>query len=402
MPVFEFDAKKSDGSIMSGTIDAPDEQTATDRLLERRLYPLSVKPQNRGMNMSFNVPFFDRVKVKDLVVFSRQLSVMSEATLPLVQSLRILIDQTDNEKLKEIVANVAAEVDGGSKFSQALAQHPKVFSNFFVSMIRSGETSGRLDEVLNYLADQQEKDYDLMSKIRGAMIYPVFIVLGLIVVGIVMMVYVVPKLTSILVESGAELPLPTKVLIASSDFVSTYWWALLIGVVILGIISRVLFKRDDGRRAFDLFLLKLPIFGPLFQRIYLVRVTRTLVTLIQGGVPLPQALDITADVVGNKVYADLIRETKTEVDDGNPLASVFVKSDTVPVMVSQMMNLGEQTGRLDQVLEKLTNFYAREIQNSVDNLVSLIEPLIMVVMGIAVGVMVAAIILPMYNLATAF
>ncbi len=402
MPVFEFSAKKPDGSMTNGTIEAVDEESAKNTLLEKRLYPLDVHLKNRGLNMSFDVPFLDRVKVKDLVVFSRQLAVMSEATLPLVQSLKILVDQTDNAKLKEVITTVAAEVDGGSNFSQALAAHPKVFSNFFVSMIRSGETSGRLDEVLNYLADQQEKDYDLMSKIKGAMIYPVFIVAGLIVVGIVMMVFVVPKLTAILVESGAELPLPTKALIAVSGFLVSYWWLVVLLVIGLVIGGRLSLRTDNGRRTFDLFLLKLPIFGPLFQRIYLVRVTRTLVTLIQGGVPLPQALDITADVVGNKVYADLITETKTEVDDGNPLASVFVKSSTVPVMVSQMMNLGEQTGRLDQVLEKLTNFYTREISNAVDNLVSLIEPLIMVVMGIAVGVMVAAIILPMYNLATAF
>lgn len=402
MPVFEFSAKKPDGSMTSGTLEATDEKAAMNVLLEKRLYPLMVKPKNRGINMTFDVPFLDRVKVKDLVVFSRQLAVMSEATLPLVQSLKILVDQTDNPKLKEIIATVAADVDGGSKFSQALAAHPQVFSNFFISMIRSGETSGRLDEVLNYLADQQEKDYDLMSKIKGAMIYPAFIIVGLIVVGIVMMVFVVPKLTAILIESGAELPLPTKILIASSGFLVGYWWLILILLVILVVVGRMVLKTHDGRKTFDLALLKLPIFGPLFQRIYLVRVTRTLVTLIQGGVPLPHALEITADVVGNKVYADLISETKTEVDDGNPLASVFVKSDTVPVMVSQMMNLGEQTGRLDQVLEKLTNFYTREISNAVDNLVSLIEPLIMVVMGIAVGVMVAAIILPMYNLATSF
>jgi len=402
MPIFEFQAKKPDGSTFTGTVDAPNEQSVVEQLLSRKYYPLSVEIQAKKIGSDFNVAFLNRVKIKDLVIFSRQLAVMSEATVPLVQSLRILVDQTENPKLKEVIADLADEVDGGSKFSQALSAHSKIFSNFFISMIRSGETSGRLDEVLNYLADQQEKDYDLISKVKGAMIYPIFIIVTLIAVGFLMMIFVVPKLTSILTDTGTELPLPTKILIALSGFTQQFWWAIILGSVILVVVLKIFLKRPQVKRQWDLLLLKLPIFGKLFQRIYLVRVTRSIVTLVQGGVPLPQALEITADVVGNKVYKDLILETKKEVDDGNPLASVFLRSKEVPVMVSQMMSLGEETGRLDQVLEKVTSFYSREIDNMVENLVSLIEPLIMVVMGIAVGGMVSAIILPMYNLASGF
>ncbi len=402
MPVFEFSAKKQDKSVVTGKVDAVDESAAFELLRSRGLYPISISEKSSGLHKEIELSFLNRIKVKDLVVFSRQLAVMAEASLPLVQSLKILVDQTENPKLKKVIRELGSHVDGGAKFSQALAKYPDIFSGFFVSMIRSGETSGRLDEVLNYLADQQERDYDLMSKIKGAMIYPIFIVAGLIVVGIVMMVFVVPKLTSILVESGATLPLPTQILINISDFMASFWWAILAGVAVLGVSFKFFLNTERGRGMWDVFKVKVPIFGALSKRIYLVRMTRSLNTLIAGGVPLPDALSITADVVSNKVYSDLIWQTKKEVDGGNPLASVFLTSNDVPAMVSQMMRLGEQTGRLDQVLEKLTSFYSREIENMVGNLVSLIEPLIMVVMGIAVGVMVAAIILPMYNLATSF
>jgi len=231
MPVFKFQAKKSDGSTLTGTTEAPNEQAVVDQLLEKKYFPLSVEIQAKKISSGFNIAFLNRVKIKDLVIFSRQLAVMSEATIPLVQSLKILVDQTENPKLKEVIADLANEVDGGAKFSQALAAHPKIFGNFFIAMVRSGETSGRLDEVLNYLADQQEKDYDLISKVKGAMIYPIFIVVGLIVVGFIMMIFVVPKLTSILTESGAELPLPTRILIALSDFTQQFWWLIILSVV---------------------------------------------------------------------------------------------------------------------------------------------------------------------------
>lgn len=400
MPIFEFQAKKKDGSSFTGTVEAPNEEAVFKLLSDKQYYPLVVRKKSKGIGGNINITFLTRIKVKDLVIFARQLAVMSEATVPLVQALRILVDQTENEKLKKIIADVGDEVDGGSKFSQALAKHEKVFGNFFISMIRSGETSGRLDEVLNYLADQQEKDYDLMSKVRGAMIYPAFIISSLIVVGFVMMIFVVPKMTDILTQAGSELPLPTKILIFTSDFMVSYWWLVLGGMVGLAVGLKFGIRNKKFKKLWDLLQLKVPVFGNLLQRIYLVRVTRSLVTLVQGGVPLPQALEITSAIVGNQVYRDLLDETKKEVDDGNPLASVFLRSKHVPAMVSQMMNLGEQTGRLDQVLSKLTDFYSREIENLVANLVSLIEPMIMIIMGVAVGGMVAAIILPMYSVAT--
>jgi type IV pilus assembly protein PilC len=280
-----------------------------------------------------------------------------------------------------------------------MAKRPKVFSNFFVSVVRSGETSGKLDEVLNYLADELEKDYDMMSKIRGAMIYPAFVFCGLGGVGVMMMVFVVPKLTAILTETGVQLPIATRILIGLSGFLQSYWWLLII-ILLGGVVGIKLFTNTAAGKAFiDTALLKLPIFGHLFQRIYLVRFTRSLQTLIVGGVSISKGLRITADVVTNQVYKDIITQTIKEVEDGNSISSIFMERKEIPRMVSQMMSIGEKTGRLDIILSRITDFYSREINNMLANLMTLMEPIIMVVMGIAVGIMVAAVILPMYNMA---
>lgn len=401
MSFFQYRARNSRGDVVQGAVDAPSENVASSILVDRGLIILSLTEKEKK-SLSIDISFLNRIKTKDVVVFSRQLAVMASASVPIVQALKILVSQTNNDKLKVIISEVADEVDGGAKLSQALGRYRKVFTDFYVAMIRSGETSGKLDEVLNYLADQQEKDYDLSSKIKGAMIYPIFILSGLVVVAIVMMVFVVPKLTAIISESGAKLPLATRVLIATSDFMQQFWYVLIfvIGGGLFALYK--LTRQGPGKVMFDRLKLKVPIFGKLWQRIYLVRMTRSLSTLIVGGVPLTTALEVVADVVGNYMYSDLIRRTIKEVEDGNSVATLFLKSSDVPAMVSQMMSVGEQTGRLEQILSKITEFYSREVENLVNNMVSLIEPLIMILMGVGVGLMVAAIILPMYQLASSF
>jgi len=401
MSLFEYKARNSEGDIMQGAVEAPSENIASSILVDRGLIILSLTEKSkRGLSFDFDI--FNKPKTKDIVVFSRQLAVMASASVPLVQALRILVDQTENPKLKEIISEVADEVDGGAKLSQALEKYVKLFSDFFVAMIRSGETSGKLDEVLNYLADQREKDYDLTSKIKGAMIYPIFILGGLFVVGTIMMIFVVPKLTAIITESGAELPITTRILIFVSDAMRHYWYLYFGGL--FGLVGGFVYfiRTNYGRVLYDKYKLKVPVFGKLWQRIYLVRMTRSLSTLLLGGVPLTPALEVVADVVDNALYEDVVRRTIKEVEDGNSVATLFLKTDEVPAMVSQMMSVGEQTGRMDEILSKLTEFYSREIENLVANMVSLIEPMIMLLMGIGVGLMVAAIIMPMYQLASSF
>ncbi|OGY45019.1 MAG: hypothetical protein A2744_02750 [Candidatus Buchananbacteria bacterium RIFCSPHIGHO2_01_FULL_44_11] len=399
MPYFHYKARSENSETVEGTIQAASADVAAEILDDKNLTILDLT-EEKGTFFQSSLKIFNRVKVKDLVIFSRQLSVLVSATIPLVQGLRVLVAQTVSPVLKSIVSEVADDVEGGAKLSAALGRHPQAFSNFFVSIIKAGETSGKLDEVLNYLADQQEKDYDLNSKIKGAMIYPAFILTGLFVVGALMMIVVVPQLTEVLEETGAELPTSTKILIAVSDFLAAFWWLLGLGIIAFIAGLKVVIKTKAGHYYFDYFKLKIPILGKLFQKIILVRFTRSLNTLLTGGVVLAKSLEIVADVSGNEVYKKLILNTVREVEDGNPIAAAFLNSKEVPLMVSQMLNLGEKTGRLDDILDKLSNFYNREVDNMVSNLVSLIEPLVMVLMGVAVGLLVSAIILPMYNLAS--
>lgn len=397
MPLFDYRAKDVEGQTVDGVVEAPSEQAALDELSERNLTPFFLQERAQKSVFQFSVKFLNRVKTKDIVVFSRQLAVMVSATLPLVQSLRILTKQTQSDTLKIIVSEVADEIEGGAKLSAAMARHSDIFSSFYVNMVKAGETSGRLDETLNYLADEAEKNYDLMSKIKGAMTYPTFIVVGLGVVGFVMMTFVVPKLTAMLTETSAKLPMSTRMLIATSGFMQKYWWLVLIILVGLAVGLRIVTRKGQGRLVWHKLQLRLPVFGKILQRIYLVRFTRSLASLMLGGVPLTRGLEVVSGIVGNEVYKDLINRTIHEVEEGNSISTLFLESKDMPTMVSQMLVVGEKTGRLEEILNRLGNFYGREVENSIQGLVTLIEPLIMVILGLAVGVMVAAIILPIYQ-----
>ncbi|MFA4936789.1 MAG: type II secretion system F family protein [Patescibacteria group bacterium] len=402
MSLFEYQAKNIDGQTIRGIVEAVSREGAVEILTDRSLTPIYVNEHNVGRFSWLTAMQISRIKSKDLVIFSRQLSVMASATLPIVQSLRILEKQTANPKLKVIVSEIADDVEAGAKLSAALAKFPEVFSSFYINMITSGESSGKIDEVLNYLADEQEKNYDLTSRVRGAMIYPAFILGALVIVGGVMMVYVVPKLTAILEEAGTELPMSTKMLIAVSSFIQNFWWLLLILLAGGFILFRLYAKTPRGKHLWHMIQLKLPIIGTIYKHIYLVRFTRSMYTLVVGGVPLTRSLEIVSSVVGSAVYENLIKRTIKEVEDGNSISTIFSKSPVVPVMVSQMMIVGEKTGRLEEIFKRLSDFYAHEVNSLVGNLVTLLEPIIMLVMGVGVGFIVASILMPMYKLSGSF
>lgn len=386
-----------DSELLSGIVEAPGENEAAELLSERGLVVLSlVVSRQKAFKFNINI---GGVNQKDLVIFSRQLAVMIAATIPIVQALRILSQQTSNPVFTDKVIEMANDVDGGMKLSDAMAKHTKIFSNFFVAMIKSGETSGRLEEVLEYLADQMEKDYDLVSRIKGAMIYPALILVGMVGIGILMMVYILPKLTPMLQESGAKLPAITQWIINISNFMVGFWYYMVFLLLVLVGVFLFWTKSKSGKLIWDSVKIKMPIFGSLFRKIYLVRFTRSLHTLIKGGVPIAMALRITAEVVDNKAYADLIMKTVAEVEAGNSISTLFAKSPLMPKMLSQMMIVGEKTGRIDTILERLSDFYSREINNMVGNLTVLIEPLILIIMGVGVAGIVAAIMLPMYKVA---
>jgi type II secretory pathway component PulF len=401
MSLFAYQAKDLDGRTIRGMVEAPSRDVAVEILTERSLTPLNLEEKRVNRFAWLAAAQISRIKNKDIVIFSRQLAVMASATVPVVQSLRILEKQTDNPKLKVIVSEIADEVEGGAKLSAALGKYPEVFSDFYVNMISSGESSGKIDEVLNYLADEAEKNYDLTSRIRGAMIYPAFILSGLLMVGAVMMIYVVPKLTAILTEAGTELPFSTKMLIFVSNFLANYWWLFLIMLVVGVVLIRLFVRTPRGKHLWHTIQLKIPIVGTIYRHIYLVRFTQSMYTLVVGGVPLTRSLAIVAGVVGNAVFKDIIERTIKEVEDGNSIASIFSQSTVVPPMLPQMMIVGEKTGRLEEIFKRLSAFYTHEVNTLVTNLVTLLEPMIMLVMGVAVGFIVSSILLPMYKLSGA-
>jgi type IV pilus assembly protein PilC len=399
MQLYNFRGKKlGTDELVEGMVEAETEGLAVEILEEKGLIVIHLETKKRGIEWLEKL--MTRVSVKDLVVLSRQLSVLISAQVPLIQALKDIARQGQNKNLRKVIAEVAAEVEGGVKFSEALVKFPKVFDNFFVNIVKSGESSGRLEEVLLYLADQLEKDYEMRSKIRGAMIYPAFIVSALLVLGTFMLVYIVPKLTEMLTQTGAALPLATRILIGLSDVLASYGIFILIGLVGLYLLYRAYAKTPAGRKQIDFILLKLPVFGKLYQHIAIIRFSRSLRTLLVGGVEIIEALTITSAIVGNAVYRDLILDAVANVENGGSISEVLEKNKLVPGIVSQMLRTGEETGKIDMVLEKISQFYGREVDNLIANLMSLLEPFIMVVLGLAVGVMIAAIVLPMYQMSS--
>ncbi|MFH1207293.1 MAG: type II secretion system F family protein [Patescibacteria group bacterium] len=401
MADFSYKARSQAGDLVSGVVVAPSENVAYGILRDKNLFIVDLKEQKHlklfGGGMSFGKP----VKTKEVVIFARQLSVMISSNVPIVRALKVLIRQTENNRFKSIISDVADEVDGGAKLSQSLGRYPKVFSNFFIQMVRSAETTGRLDEILEYLADQSEKEYDMVAKARGALIYPAFILSALVVVAVMMMIFVLPQIMSIFVGADVQLPITTRIFMGASNFMVKFWWLLLLLAIGLAVGYRVISKTEGGSRQIDLLKLRLPLVGPIFSRTYISRFSRSLSTLLASGVTLTQSLDIVSDVVGNKIYYQLIQDTIKQVEAGASITSVFVKSKDIPLILSQMMSVGEQSGQLDKILSKVADFYTRELENSLKNLTTLIEPIIMVIMGVAVGLLVSAIILPIYNMSNA-
>lgn len=401
MAIFSYKAKSRDNKTKLGTIVSTDENSAV-RALNRKGLDVYFLKESSG-DLEFKIAtFLNPIKTKDLIVFSRQFSIMIMSNVPIVEALSVIIEQTSNLKFKVVLSQVAYDVDNGAFLSDALKKHPKVFSEFYCNVVKAGETSGKLDSILEYLSDEIEKDYDLTKRFKGALIYPAFIVVGLTVVGFVFIFFVLPELTKILEETGATLPLSTRIVIGATNFLRAYYAYLGLGILFLIIGLRYYVKTTKGKRVRDLFYVKMPILGKIFQLIYLVRFCRSFGTLLKGGVAVTKSLEIVGDIVRNSVYRDILIETVDNINEGASIVSVLERSEYVPKMIPEMMSVGERSGRLDEVLEETAKFYDKEVSAKLANLNAIIEPVIMVIMGLGVGIMVAAVILPMYNVASQF
>lgn len=398
---FNYEAKTQEGDMQFGVIDSSDEKSAIDFLQRHNLIVISVKadPNSEKTFLKKFISFFvGGIKKKDLAIFSQQLAVLIEAKVPLVSALRSIVEQSENEDFKKIIHDVASDIESGMSFSAALSRSAEVFSFFYINLIKAGEAAGDMEATLIYLADHLEKEYELEQKIKGAFMYPIFIFAVFILVGIIFIAFIVPKITEIFKDSGQELPLITRLLIGFSDIIRYYWW--LLGAMAVGAAYGLKYYLNfmGGNALWDKYKLKIPILGPIFKKIYITRFTENLSTLISGGISAIKALNITAEVVGNNEYKKIINQAAEMVKTGESMSSVFSQnSKLIPPMVINMISIGEKTGKLDVVLKKVAYFYGKEVENIVANLSSLIEPLIILVLGAATAILVAAILLPIYN-----
>jgi len=402
MTVFLYKARDKQNKLKTGTIEASNKQQVFELLKKYNLLGVSIAEKGEKSFLSKFSGLFSKVSLKSKVVFSRQLATMITSGLSIIQSLRILQEQekTKNKKLWEILKSVTNDVESGITFSEALSKFPNVFSSIYVNLVKSGEVSGKLDEVLERLADQMEKDYDLRGKIKGAMTYPVFVVSVMVLVGGVVVMFVMPQLKTLFEESGSKLPFLTKLLLSTSDWARKFWWVIVLGSVGFVALIRYYLKSKKGRWVWDGFKLKIPIIGTLAKNIYMVRFARTLGTLISSGLSILDSLAIVSDVVGNVRYKDAINKISNQVENGISLSVPLEHSNLFPSMVSNMVEVGEKTGNVDKVLFKLSEFFDKEVNNAVVTLSTLLEPILLVIMGVGVGVFVGTILLPIYKLAS--
>ena len=397
---FAYKVRDQSGKLVEGQLEAEDANLVVGKLRQMGYTPIAVEAKHDNkLKADIKIPGLSgRVKMKDVAVFSRQFATMINSGLSLIRSLAILADQTENEELARVIGEVRLDVEKGVSLSAAIAKHPKVFSRLYIAMVRSGEIGGVLDAVLMRLADTIEKQVELRRKIRSAMTYPIVALSICILIATAMLLFIVPQFKAIYADLGGQLPLPTRILISASDMLKK-WFPVFI---VLGGVGVYLFRRwiktENGRMVWDRFKLRMPVFGLLTRKTALARFSRTLAALTRSGVGILEALDIVSETAGNEVVSVALRETQSAVKRGDTLARPLEQHEVFPPMVTQMISVGEETGALDEMLDKIADFYDAEVTATVDALTSLIEPLMIVVMGGMVGGMVISLYLPMFNI----
>lgn len=401
MKRFFYKAKDKSGSLVTGEVEASIDTHAAKLIREKGLFVIVIKPL-RENPLNLITKFRDRITNSDVANFTRQLATMVNAGLPISQALLILRSQ-EKGSMQKVVAQLLTDVEGGEALSKALTRHPKVFSQTYIALVKAGEAGGVMDDILVRLADNLERGEEFKGKVKGALIYPAIIVVGMLIVGIILMIFVIPRLTTLYSEFNAKLPLPTQILIGVSNLIFKFWPIFLM-LIFGGFYGFALYRKTPaGRKKVDELSFKVPIMGDLQRQVLLTELTRTLSLMVGAGVSILEGLMITANVVANSVISDALRDVAKMVEKGFPVAYAFAKHpEAFPFILSQMIAVGEETGKMDEVLKKLSHVFETESDQKVKALTSAIEPLIMVVLGIGVGFLVIAVILPIYNLTNQF
>jgi type IV pilus assembly protein PilC len=398
MPVYVWKGRTLAGEMQTGEMSVDSQAEALAQLRKKRIIAQFVREKPKGVSISLNLKQGGSVSTKDLAIFTRQFATMITAGLPLVQCLDILAQQSDSTTLRKIITDVRNDVEAGSTLAEALGKHPKVFDNLFVNMVEAGEAGGVLDDILLRLATYIEKAEALKRKVKSAMTYPTVVLVVAVGTTVFMLLFIIPTFAKIFKDFGGELPLPTAIVLMLSDFLRNFWY-LAFGAVAGAILAyKRFYATEQGEKVIDRIKLKLPVLGDLLQKAAIARFTRTLGTLISSGVPILTGLEITARTAGNKVIQEAVLATRASIREGETIAAPLKQSDVFPPMVVQMIAVGEETGALDEMLNKIATFYDDEVNTAVDTLTSIIEPIMIVVMGLLVGGMVVAMYMPMFKL----
>lgn len=397
--LFTYHAIDQDGHERDGTVEAPSKEVAVAALQRRNLIISAIQSNEKKSLLEMEFSFFSRISNKEVVILSRQIATLFEAQVSALRVFRLLGSEVDNKKLGEILSTVGDDLQGGSPISSALARHPKVFSTFYVNMVRAGEESGKLSETFNYLADYLDRTYDLMNKAENALIYPAFVIAIFFGVMALMLTLVIPKISAILLDSGQEVPIYTAIVIGFSNFLVHYGIFVLIGLIAFGFYVWQLGKTGPGKLVLDSLKLSVPYIGDLYKKLYLSRIADNFATMLLSGVSVVQALDITGSVVGNAAYTAVLQDVARDVKGGSSISDALSKHREIPGIMIAMTKVGEETGELGKILTTLAKFYNREVTNAVDTLVGLIEPIMIVALGLGVGTLLAAVLMPIYNLA---
>ncbi len=405
MANFTYTALDTDGKERAGTIDALNMDLAIAALQRRNLIISRIEPaakKSEGIDLKAHVSFFERITNEDIVMISRQMTTLFEAQVSALRAFRLLAAEARTPKLGAKLDEVANEIQSGSTISTALSHHPDVFSPFYVNMVRAGEESGKLDETFSFLASYLERNYEIGQKAKNALIYPAFIILTFIVVMTLMMTIVIPNLASMLTTVGGPVPLPTAIVMGVSNFFRTYILLILLLLLAAGGFLYQYSKTPAGEEMLSRARLQTPAIGGIYQKIFLSRIADNLSTMLKSGIQILRAIEITGSVVGDPVYSHILTQAAVEVKGGLPLSEALRKHPEIPGIVVAMVKIGEETGNMGTILETIARFYRREVDNAVDTLVGLIEPIMIVVLAVGVGVLLAAVLLPIYNIASSF
>lgn len=397
---FIFKAKNAAGDLKEGIIDAASREAAVEVLQKNNLFPISLRDESKQNALyQLLLKSMDRVTAKELMVFFRQLGILIEARVPIVTSLVAIREQTANQYFQKVLEDVINDIEDGLPISDSMQKHRNVFSNLSINIIRAGEVSGNLRKSVDYVADNIEKNYNLTAKVRSALLYPIIVMVVFFAIAFIVMSFVIPRLTAVIKELNAAIPWYTQVMIVVGDFMAAYWWA--VAIAILGFIGGFVYyvKTEDGRREWDQVKLKLPIFGKIFREVYIARFADNLAVLLVGGIPVIRALTVVSSVINNTQYQAIFLQAADEVKIGGQMSEVFRKFPLIPPIVSQMVKIGEESGQIDLVLNHVAKFYEQETDQATKNLSSLIEPVLIVIIGVAVAILAFAVIMPIYDLA---